>query len=96
MAHCWSCAVARQPFDLRQELLGRVGGAECQLVALLEPLVFLHRQEHRTRAAVLGHHHRAREGNVAVVGELANQFACCGHDGIACRQSYGGNWVTTA
>ncbi|CAH2605877.1 protein of unknown function (plasmid) [Rhodovastum atsumiense] len=85
MARWGSCAVVRQPLNFGQELIGRVDGAECQLVALLEPLVFFDGQKHGARAAILGHHHGTREGNVAVVGELANQFACCGHDGIACR-----------
>ncbi|CAH2605694.1 protein of unknown function (plasmid) [Rhodovastum atsumiense] len=62
--------------NLQQNRLERL------LVTPLEPLVFLHRQEHSARAAVLGHHHRALEGDVAVVGELPHQFACRGHDGI--------------
>ena len=65
-----------------EEGLGCVGREERLLIALLQPLVFGDRQEHVAGATIAGDDHRLSEGDIAIVGELADKFASGRRDAL--------------
>src|SRR5438552_1369608 len=66
-----SLFAAEVGFEISYEFRRRVFGKKDLPVASLQPLIFLDGQQHIPRTAVLGDDDRRIEGQVAVVGELA-------------------------